>query len=47
MDAGPNVKVLTKVHHQSLIKKHLKQEGYDILWSGIDKKGAVILDEVH
>ncbi len=47
MDAGPNVKVLTKVHHQSIIKKHLKQEGYDILWSGIDTKGAVILDEVH
>jgi diphosphomevalonate decarboxylase len=47
MDAGPNVKVLTKVHHQSIIKKHLKQEGYNILWSGIDQKGAVILDEVH
>ena len=46
MDAGPNVKVLTKVRHQSMIEKHLKEKGYDILWSGIDQKGAVILDEV-
>ena len=47
MDAGPNVKVLTKIEYQATIESHLNEKGYDILWSGIDKKGAVILDEVH
>ncbi|MGB0417417.1 MAG: diphosphomevalonate decarboxylase [Acholeplasmataceae bacterium] len=47
MDAGPNVKVLTKIEYQATIESHLNEKGYDILWSGIDKKGAVILDEIR
>ena len=47
MDAGPNVKVLTKIEYQGTIESHLNEKGYDILWSGIDKKGAVILDEIR
>ena len=47
MDAGPNVKVLTKMEYQGTIESHLNEKGYDILWSGIDKKGAVILDEIR
>ena len=47
MDAGPNVKVLTKIEFQGTIESHLNEKGYDILWSGIDKKGAVILDEIR
>jgi len=45
MDAGPNVKVLTRRKYQSLIEHYLKEEHIDILWSGIDTKGAVIINE--
>jgi diphosphomevalonate decarboxylase len=44
MDAGPNVKVLTKVTYKNAIEKALSDYGIDILWSGIDTKGAVIID---
>lgn len=46
MDAGPNVKVLCLEEDTQTIEKDLKQFGYDIIWSNIDQKGAVILDEV-
>ena len=45
MDAGPNVKVLTRVSFQNTIEKHFKALGYDILWSKIDCRGACIIDE--
>ena len=44
MDAGPNVKVLTKIKYKNQIEAMLHQQGIEILWSGIDTKGAVIID---
>jgi diphosphomevalonate decarboxylase len=44
MDAGPNVKILTRISHQKDIVDHFKTLGYDILWSGVDSKGACIID---
>ena len=46
MDAGPNVKVLCLKDDMQTIEKDLKQLGHDIIWSNIDQKGAVILNEV-
>ena len=45
MDAGPNVKVLTRKKYQSLLEHYLSEEHIHILWSGIDTQGAVIVDE--
>ncbi len=46
MDAGPNVKVLCLEKDMNLIKEDLKRLGFDIIWSNIDQRGAVILNEV-
>ena len=44
MDAGPNVKVLTKAAYKKEIEAILQGNDIDILWSGIDTKGAVVID---
>lgn len=44
MDAGPNIKVLTKIKYKKQIEAMLHHQGIEILWSGIDMKGAVIID---
>lgn len=47
MDAGPNVKILTRQSNKSFIHDYFKQLGIDIIWSEIDEKGAYIIDAIH
>jgi len=46
MDAGPNVKILTRKANQTFIHDYFKQLGIDIIWSEIDQKGAYIIDAI-
>jgi diphosphomevalonate decarboxylase len=45
MDAGPNVKILTRLAFQKDIHAYFKKMNIDILWSSIDDKGACITHE--
>jgi mevalonate pyrophosphate decarboxylase len=45
MDAGPNVKILTRNPYKANITSYFKNLNVEILWSEIDHKGAYILDE--
>ncbi|MFH5881878.1 diphosphomevalonate decarboxylase [Liberiplasma polymorphum] len=46
MDAGPNVKLLTKKAHINTITKKLKTEGFNtLIVSNITKEGAAIINE--
>ncbi|MGA0351465.1 MAG: diphosphomevalonate decarboxylase [Acholeplasmataceae bacterium] len=46
MDAGPNVKILCLDEDRKTIEKDLNHLGYQVIWSNIDEKGAVIVDEL-
>lgn len=46
MDAGPNVKIMTRKPYQNQIDLEFKNIHQSIIWSGIDTQGAVILDEI-
>jgi mevalonate pyrophosphate decarboxylase len=45
MDAGPNVKIITKEKNINTISELLISKGYNVLWSNIDTEGAKIIYE--
>ena len=46
MDAGPNVKIITRKKYQARIQHECHDLNHHIIWSGIDHQGAVIIDEI-
>lgn len=46
MDAGPNVKVLCLEKDKDAIENDLNKIGYEVIWSNIDERGAVIVDDI-
>jgi cysteine desulfurase len=51
LSSNPSKKhiITTKVEHPAILNlcQHLEKNGYDVTYLGVDKKGAVSLDELH